>query len=126
MAGELKRITSGVKLTIDGFEFSIEPGSFSYKDGFPVRATKGTVNGVYYSDNYEEAKGMMKFSVPNTKANDDSLRSLRTRSALTAKATEIGGSFSKVMKSGVIINDDEPSTGADGMIEISIEGTRLD
>ncbi len=122
---DLKRITGAVKLTIDEFEFSIDPNSFTYKDGFPTRAAKGTAGDTYYSENYEDAKGMMKASMPNSKTNDDALRVLRARTSVTTKATEVGGEFSKVMKAGILMNDAENTTGTDGALEVTIEGVPL-
>jgi hypothetical protein len=123
--GELNRITSAAKVTVDEFEFIIEPNSLSYKDGNPSRSVKGTTGGAYYADNYEDAKGMIKFSIPNTQANDKALNQVRRRGQVTVKAEEIGGNWKRVMKAGVSLNDSESSVGSDGMLEETFEGTPL-
>ena len=121
----MKRITGEVRWTIDEFEFTLLPGTFYYRDGFPARSAKGTAGEVHYSENYEEAKGMMKGELPNTLANDKNIRTLRQRNSVSVKAVEVNGEFSRVMASGVLLNDGDSSTGTDGSIGVSIEGDQL-
>lgn len=126
MAGDLKRIISAVKAQVDEFEFAVAPGSVTYKDGKPARTVKAADNNdVFSSENFEEAKGMIKFEFFGTEENLAQCRQIEERDSVTVKIFDEDG-FERVMKSGVSLNDSEKSLGSDGKGEFSFEGSPLE
>lgn len=126
MAGDLQRIVSAVKADVNGTEYAIVPGSVTYKDGKPERSVMAADNGdVFFSENFETRKGMLKFEWFATVENLDSSRKIEEGTAVTVKIfNEVG--FERVMKSGVSLNDAEKSLGSDGKGEFTFEGSPLE
>jgi hypothetical protein len=125
MASELKRLVSTVQVKVDGQDVGIIAGSLEYKEGKPTREVKGLDNGdVTFSENREEAIGMIKFDIPTTKENIDLANTLKSRTASTVSFFDDFGT-EKVMSSGVTKNDSSSSTGTDGKITFDYMGTPL-
>ncbi len=126
MAGDLKRVVGSAKAIVDEIEFAVVPGSVVYKDGKKARNVMGADNGdVFFSENYEEAKGMIKFEAFATVENFDNAKQIEERDSVTVKIFNEQG-FERTMKSGVSLNDSEKSIGSDGKLELNFEGTPLE
>lgn len=126
MAGSLKRAVSTLIVNIDGVDLGINAGSLEFDDGKPKRDAKGLDNGdIIFTENREEAVGMIKFTIPTTKENISLARTLENRKASTVSFFDDNGT-EITMSSGVTKNDSGRTTGADGKISFDYIGTPLD
>lgn len=123
---ELIQRVSTVNVNIDGQDYGIVPSSLAFKEGKPTRDVKGLDNGdVIFSENREEAVGMIKFELPTTPENLANAKTLNSRLNSTVRFTDDYGT-ERVMVSGVTKNDSERTTGPDGKIALEYIGTPLD
>jgi len=100
----LQRVSTAFKVRVDELEFSIVSGSLEFKEGDPTREVKGQDDGtIVYSENYEEAKGYIKFEVMATEDNINKARQVEKRQAVTVIFSDDNG-LEKVMRSGVSLN----------------------
>lgn len=123
---KLTRVISTLIVNIDGVEVGIIPGSLTFKEGKPTRNAKGTDNrDVTFTENREEAVGMIKYEMPNTSENLTLATTQEGRSGSTVSFYDDFGT-EKSMTSGVTKNDSERTTGEDGKIPMEWIGTPLD
>ncbi len=124
---ELNRVVSAVQVKVDEFTLAIVSGSLSYKTGKPTREVKGTdsIGEVVYSENFEEAVGMVKFEVYATTGNLKDVTTIEGRQGSSVKFYDENG-FERVMKAGVTKNDSERTLGTDGKITLDFMGTPID
>ena len=120
----LKKVISAVQVRVDSKDYSIIAGSLSYDDGFAERTVINTEAGeIVYGEDPSTRVGMIKFSVPSTGENLDSIRKFQ-RGLVTVKFYD-DDDFTRTMGSGVCLNGSEKSTGSDGNFEVSFEGDPL-
>lgn len=121
----LQRAISTLTVKVNGIEFGIIPKSLEYKDGLPTRDVKGLDNGdVYFTEDREEAVGMIKFEVPTTAENIADVKTIEASKKVTVKFYDDDG-YEKVMSSGVSKNDSTKSIGTDAKITLEFMGTPL-
>lgn len=121
-----QKALSVVKALVDEIELAVVPSSASYYDGHSKAEVKGTDNGtVVFSENMDEAVGMIKYDIYATTENAKLIDIIRNRKFVSSKILNDDGSFSKTMKVGTLMNDTDDTLGPDGKITLHFKGTPL-
>ena len=121
----MKKVISVANVRVNNEDYSIVSGSFEYDDGLPERTTKNTDGGeVVYSEDMSTAIGMMKFTLPSTKENLDSILKFQRMGILSCSVDD-GANFSRAMRQGVSKNDEGRKLGSDSDFTVTIEGDPL-
>jgi hypothetical protein len=126
MAG---RTLSNPSVEVNGETIGIVPNSLSYKDGRGNRTVRpesagGNSINVVVTEDAETKKGMVKFSLYNTKVNDELKVSWQsTVDGNTVRFSD--GDFVKPFRQMFVTEDPEVALGADGNMEIVFEGAPL-
>ena len=122
---EFMKVISAVRVVCDEFEFGVIPGSLEFKEGYPVRVVKGIDNGDQtWAEDFTENFGVIKFDAPTVNLYLANARTLSTRAGSTIKFFDDAGT-QRVMKSGVLKNDQSNTVGSDGKISLEFSGTPL-
>ena len=122
----MQRVATAFKVRVDEFEFGIVPGSLEFKEGDPTREVKGQDDGsITFSENYEEAKGYVKFELMSTDQNIRDARSIEKRQIVTVQFSDDNG-VERVGREMISLNADPYTTGSDGKKTMTFEGTPLD
>ena len=116
---------SNPTVEVNNDTIGVVPNSISYMKGKGeknVRPQSAGGNSVemIITDNAETKKGMVKFSLYNTKANQDLLDAWQDSNANTIRLSQ--GDFVVSYRGMVVTSDPEVSTGADGSFEVAFEG----
>lgn len=121
----MKKVISVANVRINSEDYSIVSGSFEYDDGLPERTVKNTDGRqVVYSEDMSTAIGMMKFTLPSTQDNLDSILKFQRLGAISCSVDD-GGDFSRAMLRGVCKNDEGKKLGSDSDFTVTIEGDPL-
>jgi len=104
---------------------AIIPNSLSYKKGKGDRkalpqSSGGNAIDIVVTEDAETKKSMVKFSLRNTKANQDRLDSWQDEEQNTIRLSQ--GDFVIPFRQMVVTGDPETETGADGKLEVMFEG----
>jgi hypothetical protein len=126
MSNELTRVVSGCTVKMNQFDFAIVAGSLKYKSGKPTRKVKGTERGdTTFSENFEDAVGVIMFDLDSTKENIDKINILENGGFITTKFYD-EHNFRKTQQKGLTTNDSERAISADGTFSVEVQGTRID
>lgn len=103
----------------------IVPNSLTYKKGkgdknVRPQSAGGNSVSMVITENAETKKGMVKFSLYNTKNNQDLLDAWQDNNANTIRLSQ--DDFVVSFRGMVVITDPDVQTGADGNLEVVFEG----
>ena len=119
-------VISGVRLELNGFEFSIVNNSAVVRDGFPTYDAMATEDGQpVFTRNFSDAVSYIKAEVYSTTENIKNLRTIRNDGIVKAKLYNPDGSYTRTMTDGRILNGSDDTLGTDGKLTIELKGGRL-
>lgn len=116
-----------VVILVNNTQVAYTADSITYKDGFGEYTVRNAVVGgsqteQIFSQDLSTKVGMVKFSMPSTKENDDLKRAWKLN--LDENVVELVGpdNFTKVFTQAVLTVDPEGSLSTDGNIEVEFMG----
>lgn len=122
----MKRLISTSSVRIDGDDYAIKTGTLYYEDGFPESNVEATESGeLVYDEDPTTAVGCIKFELPTTQENADSIRKFQTGIHSVKIYDPNTTSWSRTMRLGKMTNTDGKQTGSGGTIPVEFKGSPL-
>jgi len=123
------RINAAPTLIINNEVIPYEPTSISWKKGNPTRQVKSQVVGEGKTENavaedFETAKGMVKFDLLNTTENSNRYTSFQDNFDANVIKIVFNDGKTFLFENAVVIEDAEQTGGVDGMIPVEFESDR--